>query len=84
MVLDERLTLDMSGAPLAFSALPYTPWQLEQAAHREELPAPVRTVVTICGAMRGVGGIDSWGSDVAPDVRIRSDRDILFGFAFRL
>ena len=59
-----KLTLEMTSAPFTFSAIPYTPQQLEQAAHREELPKPVRTVVTVCGAMRGVGGIDSWGSDV--------------------
>ncbi len=60
------LTLEATGKPFAFSALPYTPQQLEAAAHREELPQPVRTVVTVCGAMRGVGGIDSWGADVEP------------------
>lgn len=58
------LKLEMADTPFAFSAIPYAPQQLEQAAHREELPRPVRTVVTVCGAMRGVGGIDSWGSDV--------------------
>lgn len=79
-----RLTLEMVKAPFAFSAIPYTPQQLEQAAHREELPDPVRTVVTICGAMRGVGGIDSWGSDVEPDYRIHSDQDISVSFSFRL
>ncbi len=59
-----KLTLEAAGEPFSFSAIPYTPRQLEQAAHREELPRPVRTVVTLCGAMRGVGGIDSWGTDV--------------------
>ena len=79
-----RLTIEMVDAPFAFSAIPYTPQQLDQAAHREELPLPVRTVVTVCGAMRGVGGIDSWGSDVEEAFRIRSDRDISFSFRFRL
>ena len=79
-VLDGGLTLDMSGTPLAFSALPCTPWQLEQAAHREELPDPVRTVVTVCGAMRGVGGIDSWGSDVEAPFRVSAEEDLEFSF----
>ena len=79
-----RLTLDMSGQPLAFSAIPYTPQQLEQAAHREELPLPVRTVVTVCGAMRGVGGIDSWGSDVEPAYQVSAEEDISFSLTFRL
>lgn len=78
-VLDGGVTLEMP-EPLAFSALPYTPWQLEQAAHREELPAPVRTTITVCGSLRGVGGIDSWGSDVEAPFRVRADQDMVFSF----
>ena len=70
-----RLMLEAADHPFAFSALPYTPQQLEQAAHMEELPVPVRTVVTLCGAMRGVGGIDSWGSDVEEPFRIDAGQD---------
>ena len=78
------LTLMKTDAPFAFSAIPYTPQQLEQAAHREELPDPVRTVVTVCGAMRGVGGIDSWGSDVEEAFRIKADGDMEFSFQIAL
>ena len=80
----QRLVLDMEKQPLAFSAIPYTPWQLEQAAHREELPEPVRTVVTLCGAMRGVGGIDSWMSDVEPAYHVSAEEDIAFSFRILL
>ncbi len=79
-----RLTLEMEGRPFAFSAIPYTPQQLEQAAHREELPRPVRTVVTVCGAMRGVGGIDSWGADVEEPYRVSGERDLALDFTVRL
>ena len=79
-----RLTLEMLDQPFAFSALPYTPQQLEQAAHREELPVPARTVVTLCGAMRGMGGIDSWGSDVEEEVRIRAEEDHKVSFQILL
>ncbi len=79
-----KLTLEMNGAAFAFSALPYTPQQLEQAAHREELPPPVRTVVTVCGAMRGVGGIDSWGADVEEPYRVSGERDHQVSFVIRL
>ena len=78
------LQLEMAEAPFSFSALPYTPQQLEQAAHREELSAPVRTVVTVCGVMRGVGGIDSWGSDVEAAYRISGEFDQTFSFLMRL
>ena len=51
-------------APFAFSALPNTAQEIEAAQHITELPATGRTSVTILGAARGVGGIDSWGTDV--------------------
>ena len=78
------LTLEMDGTPFAFSAIPYTPEQLEQAAHREELPTPVRTVVTVCGTMRGVGGIDSWGADVERPYHVSGEDDWEVTFSVRL
>jgi len=82
-------TFQMKGAKLGlykldttfhFSAIPYTPHQMEQAYHVEELPKPNRTVITVCGAMRGVGGIDTWGSDVESAYHIHGDRDLSFSF----
>ena len=79
-----KLVLEKGSAPFAFSAIPYTPQQLEQAAHREELPRPVRTVVTVCSAMRGVGGIDSWGADVEEAYRVGGETDRSLSFTVRL
>lgn len=78
------LAFEKTDAPFAFSAIPYTPQQLEQAAHREELPRPVRTVVTVCGAMRGVGGINSWGADVEPAYHVSGEEDQAVSFRFQL
>ena len=75
-----KLSLQKKDNPFHFSAIPYTPHQLEQAFHAEELPAPVRTVITVCGAMRGVGGIDTWGNDVEKQYHVHSDQDIEFSF----
>ncbi|ANU49268.1 beta-galactosidase [Enterocloster clostridioformis] len=77
------LEIAMEERPFHFSAIPYTPQELESALHREELPAPRRTVVSVLGAMRGVGGIDSWGSDVEPAYRVPADEDIEYGFVIR-
>ena len=44
------LEISMEEKPFYFSAIPYTPQELESALHREELPAPRRTVVSILGA----------------------------------
>ena len=78
-----RLELAMDGRPFAFSAIPYTPQELECATHREELPASGRTVVSVLGAMRGVGGIDSWGADVEPAYRVSGEGEIEFSFVIR-
>lgn len=79
-----KLGLHMLDKPFHFSAIPYTPHQLEQAFHVEELPLPIRTVVTVCGAMRGVGGIDTWGTDVERAYHVHADRDIRFRFRIML
>lgn len=64
----------------AFSCIPYTAEELENATHHEELPLPRRTVVSILGAVRGVGGINSWGADVEKEYRISAEEDIEYTF----
>lgn len=67
----------------AFSALPYTPHQLESAKHVTELPKTDRTVISILGAMRGVGGIDSWSADVEEAYHVDSKKDIIVRFCLK-
>ena len=83
-IREHRLVMEKGTAPYTFSTIPYTPQQLAQAFHKSELPQPCRTVVTICGAMRGVGGIDSWGADVEEEYQISSQQDITFSFRIHL
>lgn len=64
----------------AFFCIPYTPLELENATHHEELPPARRTVVSILGAVRGVGGIDSWGADVEEAYRINAGENINYSF----
>ena len=79
------LTLRMADdTPFAFSALPNTAQELESAAHRDELPVTGRTVLTVMGAVRGVGGIDSWGTDVEPPYRISGEEDHRVSFVIEL
>ena len=79
------LTVRMADdTPFAFSALPNTAQELESAAHRDELPDTGRTVLTIMGAVRGVGGIDSWGTDVEPACRISGEEDHRVSFIVEL
>lgn len=79
-VENTELTFRACEKLFGFSCLPYTAEELENATHQEELPAKRRTVLCICGAVRGVGGIDSWGSDVEESVRIDAEKDISFAF----
>ena len=82
---DAALTLRMAdGEPFAFSALPNTPHQLEAAAHADELPAAGRTILTVMGAVRGVGGIDSWGTDVEPPYRLSGEQEHRVSFMVEL
>lgn len=65
---------------MAFSCLPYTALELESATHQEELPLPRRTVLCIYGAVRGVGGINSWGADVEDAYHVDGEKDIQCSF----
>ena len=68
------------GKTFAFSCLPYTAQELENALHQEELPPARRTVLSVLGAVRGVGGIDSWGADVESPYHISGEQNISYGF----
>lgn len=74
------LTFTQADQPFNFSCLPYTAEELENATHIEELPPLRRTVFTVFGAVRGVGGIDSWGADVEAKYHLPADRDYDFEF----
>jgi len=74
------LTVSAVDAPFAFSCLPYTAEELENATHQEELPPPRRTVLCVCGAVRGVGGINSWGADVQPPYHVSAEGKMAFSF----
>ena len=76
----QTLRIEKNEDTFAFSCLPYTASEIENAMHHEELPPARRTVLCIYGAVRGVGGIDSWGSDVEEAYRINAEEDICFSF----
>lgn len=76
----QELMFEKSGDTFSFSCLPYTASEIENATHHEELPPARRTVLCIYGAVRGVGGIDSWGSDVEDAYHIDAEKDITYSF----
>lgn len=77
---EDSLEIHMADTPFAFSCLPYTAQELENATHQEELPPARRTVLCVLGAVRGVGGIDSWGAKPEPAYCIDAAKDICYSF----
>ena len=81
---ESSLRITMDGKPFAFSCLPYTAEELENATHHEELPPARRTVLCVYGAVRGVGGINSWGADVEKAYHLSAETDMAFSFNIEL
>ena len=71
------------GDELSFSALPYTPHELENAAHEYELPQVCYTVVRVAQDQMGVAGDNSWGAKVHPEYLVDVTKKKEFTFCFR-
>lgn len=71
-----------TGENLNFSALPYTPHEIENAKHPYELPKVHYTVVRVSRQQMGVGGDNSWGAPVHPEYHIDVSKKIEFSFTF--
>ena len=71
------------GAPMCFSALPYTPHEMENALHAHELPPVYHTVVRVSAAQMGIGGDDSWGARVHPEFLVNTTGHMEFSFRFK-
>ena len=72
-----------TGDRINFSALPYTPHELENARHEFELPAVHYTVVRVSKQQMGVGGDDSWGARTHEEYLLPSGKEIDFVFGFQ-
>ena len=75
--------MEFSGDELSFSALPWTPHELENAAHDYELPEVHYTVVRAALGQMGVGGDNSWGAKTHPEYLLPAGKDLELRFAFR-
>ncbi|MCL2203412.1 MAG: DUF4981 domain-containing protein [Defluviitaleaceae bacterium] len=72
--------LTFADTPFEFSAIPYTPHELENAAYPCELPDTDKTVLRVSPKRMGVGGDDSWGAPVHEEFMLDSGEDISFSF----
>ena len=59
---------------MEFSALPWTPFEIENATHPMELPPIQHTVLRPALMRRGVGGDDTWGAMTHPEYRLPAGR----------
>ncbi|WP_298943257.1 glycoside hydrolase family 2 TIM barrel-domain containing protein [uncultured Microbacterium sp.] len=84
-VTDRRgvgVRVDCAGG-MEFSALPWTPFEIENAEHHTELPPIHRTVLRPALMRRGVGGDDSWGARTLPEYRLPRSGELVFRFSFQ-
>ena len=75
--------LDFYGDDIEASVLPYTPHEIENAAHHFELPPVNYTVIRVAKKQMGVGGDDSWGALVHDEYLIDVSKKLEFEFAFK-
>ena len=66
-----------------FSALPWTPHEIENAAHGYELPPVCYTVLKMSSRQMGVGGDDSWGARTHPEYLLDVSKPVEFEFSFK-
>ena len=78
-----RFEMDEESGPMMFSALPWTPHEMENAMHPYELPPVHYTVVRVAIGQMGVGGDDSWGAYTHPEYLLPKEGQMKFSFWFR-
>ena len=71
------------GEDLSINVLPWTPHEIENAAHAYELPQVHYTVVRVALQQMGIGGDDSWGAKTHPEYLLPAEQDLSFTFCFR-
>jgi beta-galactosidase len=75
--------MEFSGDSMEFSALPWTPHEIDCAQHPYELPPVHYTVVRCAWKQMGVGGDDTWGSVPHPEYWLPEGEKLSFAFRFR-
>ena len=75
--------LRFMGDGLSMSALPWTPHELENASHENELPRSRYTVMRVALGQMGVAGDDSWGARTHPEYLLPAEQDMELKFLFK-
>ena len=75
--------MDENNGPMMFSALPYTPHEMENAMHPYELPQIHYTVVRVAKGQMGIAGDDSWGARTQEEYLLDTSKPMEFSFVFK-
>ena len=75
--------MDKNQGPMMFSALPYTPHEIENAMHAYELPKVHYTVIRVAKEQMGIGGDDSWGARTHKEYLVNPEKRMEFSFYFK-
>lgn len=73
----------MAEDTMEFSALPWTPHEIENARHHFELPQIHYTVVRVSKQQMGIAGDDTWGAKTHPEYCIDVSQPLAFTFTFK-
>lgn len=74
--------LRFEGDGMEFSVLPFTPHEMENAAHDYELPPVHYTVIRAALKQMGVGGDNSWGARTHEEYLLDVSKSLTFRFRF--
>ncbi|MEG0897684.1 MAG: glycoside hydrolase family 2 TIM barrel-domain containing protein [Ruthenibacterium sp.] len=79
---ENRCGIEISSEGIWFSALHYTPDEIEAAAHMTQLPPVCKTVLRCAANQMGVGGDNSWGAMPHEEYRLPLTKGQSFTFSF--
>jgi beta-galactosidase len=71
------------GDALNVSALPYTPHEIDNATHPNELPPILSTYVRVGLGQMGIAGDDTWGALPHPEYLIDNTKPLELHFSFK-
>ncbi|MFA9458954.1 glycoside hydrolase family 2 TIM barrel-domain containing protein [Halalkalibacter sp. AB-rgal2] len=84
LVNDRGVGLMIKGSPtIEFSALSYTPNELEKNDHSYKLPISEQICVRVNDQQMGVGGDDSWGAITHPEFTLYADKTYTFTYELK-
>ena len=75
--------MDPENGPMMFSALPYTPHEMENAMHPYEFPEVHYAVVRVAKGQMGIAGDDSWGARTHEEYLLDASKPMEFSFVFK-